>query len=419
MTEKYKNYNVPINSSLRSSKKTAFGETLSGISDTVEFLSRNATLDLWHAMVVSGMEITQPMGPNPTPNLNVFNPPEIVTLGDNVKRYKIKISIVSNASAGPQMENPDAMGGNPLNISLTKMEADRIIARGSTLSAYTSNIIGPPPQYGQTILVRFIDGRYYIEQNSGGMGGMGFAMPGVDMANLQWNISSLADMPESCTVEQQTTFLNTVYAGQGYVGPANRRQETWRYYNSSPNTGVMDPKHPIWTGKPWLRTPLMKNYTITSPYGGERCKSKPRICRHGGVDFGTPVGTPCYAVFDGVVVASGWQNPADPKEGWGIRVSVKHSGGYTTIHAHLSQVIAQKGKEVKQGDLIGLCGNTGSSTGPHLHWEMRYKGKKVDPLKFPCSVTLGGEAANQLTSPPPSAPEEAWSWLKSKISGRS
>ena len=59
MTEKYKNYNIALNSSLRSSKKTAFGESLSSISDTVEFINNNATLNMWHAMVVSGMNITQ------------------------------------------------------------------------------------------------------------------------------------------------------------------------------------------------------------------------------------------------------------------------------------------------------------------------------------------------------------------------
>ena len=97
---------------------------------------------------------------------------------------------------------------------------------------------------------------------------------------------------------------------------------------------------------------------------------------HLGVDYAASIGTPARAVSDGVVSFSGVQN------GYGNVVFVQHSGGQTTVYAHLSKLLVQPGEKVRQGQTIGLTGATGWATGPHLHFEFRVNGVFQDPQKF-------------------------------------
>lgn len=102
----------------------------------------------------------------------------------------------------------------------------------------------------------------------------------------------------------------------------------------------------------------LEKYTFISGFG-------PRWGRlHRGVDLSAPTGTPSAAPADGIVVASGWGGD------YGNRVVIKHTNGLYTLHAHFSQIKAQKDQTVRQGQVIGLIGSTGFSTGPHLHLEV-------------------------------------------------
>lgn len=118
------------------------------------------------------------------------------------------------------------------------------------------------------------------------------------------------------------------------------------------------------------RIPTRKGTRITSKYG-----FRPRFGRmHKGIDLKIYVGEPIYTVADGVVTKDAYEY-----RGYGNYIVVKHSKGYETRYAHLSKRIVQKGDKVKAGDKIGLAGNTGLSTGPHLHFEIRRNGKALDP----------------------------------------
>lgn len=96
---------------------------------------------------------------------------------------------------------------------------------------------------------------------------------------------------------------------------------------------------------------------------------------HLGVDFGAPTGTPVRSVGDGQVTFSGWQT------GYGNVVHIEHSGGRSTVYAHLSRIDARRGQRIEQGQLIGAVGATGWATGPHLHFEFKFNGKQVDPMQ--------------------------------------
>ena len=95
---------------------------------------------------------------------------------------------------------------------------------------------------------------------------------------------------------------------------------------------------------------------------------------HLGVDFGAPTGTPVRSVGDGVVTFAGQQN------GYGNVVHIEHSGGRTTVYAHLSRIDVRRGQHVEQGLRIGAVGATGWATGPHLHFEFKVGGRQVDPM---------------------------------------
>jgi murein DD-endopeptidase MepM/ murein hydrolase activator NlpD len=95
---------------------------------------------------------------------------------------------------------------------------------------------------------------------------------------------------------------------------------------------------------------------------------------HGGIDISARTGTPVLAVMSGVVAATGEHNAL------GIYVIINHENNYQTLYAQLAGLIAVKGQHVTRGETIALSGNTGLSTGPHLHFSVCVEGETVDPL---------------------------------------
>ncbi|MER2606908.1 MAG: M23 family metallopeptidase, partial [Siculibacillus sp.] len=94
---------------------------------------------------------------------------------------------------------------------------------------------------------------------------------------------------------------------------------------------------------------------------------------HSGLDFRAETGDPVHATAPGTVIASGRQG------GYGICVDVDHGNGVVTRYGHLSSASRAVGERVQTGDVVGLAGSTGRSTGPHLHYETRVSGEAVDP----------------------------------------
>ncbi|RLC98475.1 MAG: hypothetical protein DRI77_04955 [Chloroflexi bacterium] len=99
----------------------------------------------------------------------------------------------------------------------------------------------------------------------------------------------------------------------------------------------------------------------------------PRNPGHIGLDIAAAMWDPIVAAADGVVVFAEWGG------GYGNLVIVEHEGGWRTYYAHFSEIVVEVGQHVRQGELLGGAGTTGYSTGPHLHFEIRYQGRPVDP----------------------------------------
>lgn len=98
---------------------------------------------------------------------------------------------------------------------------------------------------------------------------------------------------------------------------------------------------------------------------------------HPGIDLAAPVGTPIHATADGTVLRAGWNNG-----GYGNMVELDHGKGIVTRYGHMSKVLVNPGDHVTRGEVIGLVGSTGHSTGPHCHYEVRIDNKPVNPIPF-------------------------------------
>lgn len=128
---------------------------------------------------------------------------------------------------------------------------------------------------------------------------------------------------------------------------------------------------------PAIQPVLNKDLTRVASGYGMRIDPVYHVRRfHHGMDFTAPTGTEVFATGNAKVVFSGW------KQGYGNTVILAHGFGYQTLYAHLFKALCRVGQKVKRSDVIGLVGNTGKSTGAHLHYEVRYNGKPIDPRNY-------------------------------------
>ncbi|MEM1019530.1 MAG: peptidoglycan DD-metalloendopeptidase family protein [Pseudomonadota bacterium] len=120
----------------------------------------------------------------------------------------------------------------------------------------------------------------------------------------------------------------------------------------------------------------LKNYYVSSSYGRRRDPFTRRWAHHSGTDLAAWYGTPVLATSDGTVTYAGY------KAGYGRVVEVDHGNGFVTRYGHLRKVVVKKKQAVTMGDKLGETGSTGRSTGPHVHYEIWFDGKTLNPEKF-------------------------------------
>ncbi|MGE5504524.1 MAG: M23 family metallopeptidase [Actinomycetota bacterium] len=132
-----------------------------------------------------------------------------------------------------------------------------------------------------------------------------------------------------------------------------------------------------------LDVPLHQGFDINSGFGARHDPLNHRTGIHKGVDLGAPFGTPVYATAEGVVEFAG------PWDRYGLTIDIDHGNGVTTRYAHLSRIKVKEGQRVTRSTVIGLLGNSGRSTGAHLHYEVRVADNPRDPLKF---ISAGRDA---------------------------
>ena len=208
---------------------------------------------------------------------------------------------------------------------------------------------------------------------------------------LQWQVSlkqlkkdtkisilvSREYLEENRTGQGNVEAIHIMTGGKGYyaIQAANGR-----YYNRQGET----------LGKGFARYPLQRQARVSSPFNPRRLHPVTgRVAPHKGVDFSMPIGTPVIAPADGTVEKIAYQ-----ANGAGRYVVIRHSREYQTVYMHLSRPLVKAGQSVKKGERIALSGNTGRSTGPHLHYEFHINGRPVNPL----TVKLPGGSSGMATA---------------------
>lgn len=157
-----------------------------------------------------------------------------------------------------------------------------------------------------------------------------------------------------------------------YTGSTVGAKNIYRYALPDGTTSYFQ-RDGVSARKTFLKSPL-KFAHVTSGFGGRFHPILNYHRAHNGVDYGTPIGTPVWAVADGVVTKAGWEN------GGGNTVCVRHALSLETCYLHLSKINVKANARVSQKDVIAESGNTGMSTGPHLHFGMKRGGTWINPL---------------------------------------
>ena len=174
--------------------------------------------------------------------------------------------------------------------------------------------------------------------------------------------------------DKPTEFSEILYAG---IKLGNVTRKYYRFGDAE--SGIVD--YYDETGKSSKKFLLRKpvpNGKFRSPYGMRRHPISRRYKLHGGVDWSAPRGTPIIAAGNGVVEKAGWSS------GYGKQTILRHANGYITSYSHQTAYAKgiRPGARVRQGQVIGFVGSTGYSTGPHLHYEVKVNGNRVDPMRI-------------------------------------
>ena len=171
-----------------------------------------------------------------------------------------------------------------------------------------------------------------------------------------------------------------------------RRFAYYRFTTPDGKTAYFD-RNGLSARRGLMRTPI-SGARISSRFGMRRHPILGYTKMHTGVDFAAGRGTPIHAAGPGIVTHAGWRG------GYGRTVMIKHPNGYVTLYAHQSRIAPgiRKGVKVRQGQVIGYVGATGRVTGPHLHYEVRRNGKRVNPLRVRTSTRqrLRGKALEKF-----------------------
>lgn len=163
-----------------------------------------------------------------------------------------------------------------------------------------------------------------------------------------------------------------------------------------------------WTAPAGARLGWPLRGSLTQPFGCtgfylERAAQNCPSGFHTGIDLAQPEGTPIRAAADGLAY------PLDDPERYGNHVIVQHLAGYSTLYAHMLRVNVAWGQPVRAGDVIGWVGSTGNSSGPHVHFEVRFAAAPLDPMPY-----LEGSPSDPFTLPAgwPGAPRDDWRGLR-------
>lgn len=199
----------------------------------------------------------------------------------------------------------------------------------------------------------------------------------VPMTKVAWGVASLLSLAGAAHAADPAATATSAVTPAAAAAVETRAAEaaadtqtralfqTWKRLDTPGIAGIAIP-----SSQPVDRMNFTSNFGIRSdPFTGA-------ARMHAGVDIPNPTGTPIYATADGTIIH------AERLGGYGNMVEIDHGKGIATRYGHMSKLLVVPGAHVTRGQLIGLVGSTGRSTGPHLHYEVRIDGHAVNPVPF-------------------------------------
>ncbi|TNG88645.1 murein DD-endopeptidase MepM [Testudinibacter aquarius] len=194
---------------------------------------------------------------------------------------------------------------------------------------------------------------------------------------LQWQVSmNKLRKGDKFAILMQREYLGDKLTGQAKVDAIHILHGGKSYYAIQAANGAYFNVNGETLGRGFARYPLTRQPKISSHFNpARRHPVTGRVSPHKGVDFSLRVGTPIIAPSDGEVVKVAYQ-----ANGAGRYIVLKHGRNYKTVYMHLSRALVKPGQQIKRGERIALSGNTGRSTGPHLHYEFHINDRPVNPM---------------------------------------
>lgn len=189
-----------------------------------------------------------------------------------------------------------------------------------------------------------------------------------DLKSQQAQVDQLISQISAQQAELEKAEQQLKAAADAMNAEIQKKEKELAAQMAAQGTSIVSEKGFIW--------PLANNRTITSFFGSRIHPITGKANNHTGVDVAAPYGTAILAAKSGTVLISGYNSS------YGNYVVLSHGNGQTTLYAHMSRRAVSEGATVKQGQTIGYVGSTGSSTGNHLHFEVRVNGVRTDPLSY-------------------------------------
>ncbi|MDO3378975.1 peptidoglycan DD-metalloendopeptidase family protein [Geoalkalibacter halelectricus] len=252
---------------------------------------------------------------------------------------------------------------------------NRVVYRRGDNGSFDYEEIVIPGDWEQQVLAGEINGSFYLSARNVGLSERETAII-TDLFKDQLNFAREIRAGDRFQVVRSQQWVEGEFTGQSRIEGVRilRRSrlhsaflfEDGNYYDHKGES----------LARAFRRYPMNGNYRVSSAFNpARRHPVTGRVAPHNGVDFAMPIGTPVLSTGDGVVTRV-HNHPFAGKY-----IEIQHGGNYVTRYLHLDRILVRRGQSVARGERIALSGNTGRSTGPHLHFELHVKGRPVDPLR--------------------------------------
>jgi len=265
-------------------------------------------------------------------------------------------------------------------MTLSVNPARQVIYRRVDADNFEFEEVIHPGSWVQQTLAGGIDGSFFLSAQGAGLNDQEVASV-ADLLKGRINFRRDLQAGDTFQVVRRQQFVGDEFTGESQILGIRIlcRKRTYdaylfsdgKYYDRDGNSLM----------RAFVRYPFKGSHRLSSNFNPRRHHPVTgRVSPHNGADFSMPVGTPVYAPGDGVVTRALRHQFA------GNYIEIRHSDRYSTRYLHLSKFLVRKGQSVKRGDKIALSGNTGRSTGPHLHYEFHVAGRPVNPVTAPIPI---------------------------------